>query len=288
MTQLIAKASISAPSPIPDSATARDGFAGLWDFISELLSTAEIDITCAATLNVGGQLSGRLRLTGSAVTITSFGTSYRGPIFIRCSAAYNFTHNATSLLCPGGVSLAAPSGTVLMATPKCSVSGTHDGWQIVVLARGDGGLKLSGPLVSSTGVTIRDFDTGTRMPFNQTAAPTGWVKDTTAALDNTAMRIVTGTVGSGGSVPFTTAFASTVTGGHSLIKSEIPPHVHSFQSLSYNGTPTSGTWYINSIGDQLFRNTGDGAADGLQGLPHTHTLALAVKYNDFILATKQA
>lgn len=36
---------------------------------------------------------------------------------------------------------------------------------------------------------------GTRMLFQQTAAPVGWTKDTTANLNDTALRVVTGTVG---------------------------------------------------------------------------------------------
>jgi hypothetical protein len=52
------------------------------------------------------------------------------------------------------------------------------------------------------------FPSGTRMSFQQTTAPTGWTKDTTAAIDNSALRFVTGAASSGGSVAFTTAFAS--------------------------------------------------------------------------------
>jgi hypothetical protein len=44
------------------------------------------------------------------------------------------------------------------------------------------------------------------MLFVQTSAPTGWTKST--AHDNKALRIVSGTAGTGGSVAFTTAFAS--------------------------------------------------------------------------------
>lgn len=55
------------------------------------------------------------------------------------------------------------------------------------------------------------FAAGTRMLFVQTAAPTGWTKDTTH--NDKALRLVNGTVGTGGTVPFSTAFASkTVTG----------------------------------------------------------------------------
>jgi hypothetical protein len=50
------------------------------------------------------------------------------------------------------------------------------------------------------------FDSGTRLAFQQTAAPTGWTKDLTH--NNKALRIINGTVGTGGTVAFTTAFAS--------------------------------------------------------------------------------
>lgn len=57
--------------------------------------------------------------------------------------------------------------------------------------------------------SIPDFiATGTRMIFNATAAPTSWTKDTTSH-NNKALRIITGTVSSGGSNPFTAVFPST-------------------------------------------------------------------------------
>jgi hypothetical protein len=52
-----------------------------------------------------------------------------------------------------------------------------------------------------------DAPAGTRMLFQQTAAPLGWVKELGAAFGNTALRISTGAVGSGGSLLFDTAFA---------------------------------------------------------------------------------
>ena len=48
---------------------------------------------------------------------------------------------------------------------------------------------------------------GTVMLFAQTAAPTGFTKNTTTG-DNSALRVTTGAVGTGGSVGFTTAFVS--------------------------------------------------------------------------------
>ena len=56
-----------------------------------------------------------------------------------------------------------------------------------------------------------EFASGTTMLFVQTASPTGWTKSTTH--DNKALRVVSGTAGSGGSVAFTTAFASQTPAG---------------------------------------------------------------------------
>jgi X-X-X-Leu-X-X-Gly heptad repeat protein len=59
---------------------------------------------------------------------------------------------------------------------------------------------------ASSGTAPQAFPSGTAMLFIQTAAPTGWTKSVTH--DNKALRIVSGTASSGGSVAFTTAFAS--------------------------------------------------------------------------------
>jgi hypothetical protein len=163
------------------------------------------------------------------------------------------------------------------------------------------------------------FPAGTRLSFQQTAAPTGWTKDTTAGLDNSAMRIVTGSVVNGGSVNFTTAFASqtptgsvaisTVSGSAgatTLTTPQIPSHSHTGPgNLRFgNQYPTPSPLYTNAaitsapMGPQnsfLFvSQTAGGGGD------HTHPFSfssgsgtfsgnainLAVKYYDFIIASK--
>jgi hypothetical protein len=64
-------------------------------------------------------------------------------------------------------------------------------------------------LISGDG--IGTFPSGTAMMFVQTAAPTGWTKSTTH--NNKALRVVSGTASSGGTVDFTTAFASKAVSG---------------------------------------------------------------------------
>jgi len=56
---------------------------------------------------------------------------------------------------------------------------------------------------------VDEFPSGTKAMFVQTDAPTGFTKDTTAGLNNSTLRVVTGSGGgTGGSQDFTTTFAA--------------------------------------------------------------------------------
>jgi hypothetical protein len=125
---------------------------------------------------------------------------------------------------------------------------------------------------------------GTAMIFAQTAAPTGFTKVTTT--DNAALRLVSGTAGSGGTVNFTTAFAANAVGGTTLSTAEIPSHNHTatIGNADYgsgsNNTATNPGNIANSPGTLTVSNTGGGGS-------HTHSFqSLAVKYVDVIIATK--
>lgn len=81
--------------------------------------------------------------------------------------------------------------------------------------------------------TIDSFPSGTKMLFQQSSAPTGWTKDT--ANNDKALRVVSGTAGTGGSVAFTTAFASQNVGDTTLTESQIPSHTHTFSGSGDTG-----------------------------------------------------
>jgi hypothetical protein len=145
------------------------------------------------------------------------------------------------------------------------------------------------------------FSAGTVMLFAQTAAPTGWTKNTSTG-NNTALRLVTGTASTGGSVAFTTAFASqtpsgTVSvsgsaGNTTLTTPQIPSHSHSMPNHAYS-------YGVNGVS---FNNANRGAAINTGntggGGSHSHPLSissatfsgsainLAVSYVDVIRATK--
>ena len=104
------------------------------------------------------------------------------------------------------------------------------------------------------------FPSGTVMLFGQTAAPTGWTKLTTH--DNKALRVVSGTAGSGGTVAFTTAFASQAVSG------------------SLSTTAVSGTTDSTTAGGSISSTTATGTVgsttlDATTIPSHTHFVAAA-------------
>ena len=84
------------------------------------------------------------------------------------------------------------------------------------------------------GRLVDALPSGTKMLFQQTSAPVGWVKDTTH--DNKALRVVTGTAGTGGSINFTTAFGSQNVDNTTLTTDQIPSHTHSFSATTGNNS----------------------------------------------------
>jgi hypothetical protein len=205
----------------------------------------------------------------------------------------------------------ASGGTAGTASPTTNGVAYGTGSAYAFTAAGTTGQVLSATTGSApTWATIstKAFPTGTRMSFQQSAAPTGWTKDTTAGLDNSAMRIVTGSVVNGGSVNFTTAFASQTPAGSvsitavsgtagatTLTTPQIPSHNHTVPSGGYSPSNTPNS--IRTIISNNFQPTTSSSTGG--GGSHDHPFSfssgsgtftgnainLAVKYYDFIIAT---
>ena len=135
------------------------------------------------------------------------------------------------------------------------------------------------------------FPAGTRMLFQQSTAPTGWTKDTT--VNDKALRVVSGAVGSGGSVAFSTLFGRTATDGTTLTVAQMPSHTHQIKNEK-NGTLysalTSGSNTVPTLGNNSLWEVRDlvpysTVATGGNG-SHTHGLDLRLAYVDIIIATK--
>ena len=173
------------------------------------------------------------------------------------------------------------------------------------VAPGSSGNVLTSNGTAWTSVAAAAFDTGTVMLFAQTTAPTGWTKNTSTG-DNSALRVVTSTASSGGSVDFTTAFASQTptgsvaitavsgsAGDTTLSTPQIPSHTHSLP-LSFGGgggaASNSPSWGASGP------NTGSTGGGGSHSHPFSfssgsgtfsgNAINLAVKYVDVIRATK--
>ena len=171
-------------------------------------------------------------------------------------------------------------GTTTLAT---TLTGALVGTAGVVSAVAPG---TSGNVLTSNGTAWASttnapaFASGTRIGFQQTAAPTGWTKDTTAAINDSILRFVTGTASSGGSVAFSTWAAQTATGGYTLQIADIPAHTHTHQLPTTNtaagaggGSPVSTVTAVTSS------STGGGGS-------HSHSLTQGLKFYDFIIASK--
>jgi len=158
-------------------------------------------------------------------------------------------------------------------------------------------MALAGALVGP----VTAFPAGTKLLFQQTAAPTGWTKDTTH--DNKALRVVSGTASSGGSTAFTSVFAA-----RTIAEANLPSHTHSFSATtSSNGAHThtvsnvltgaDGASFASNIQVRGTTTTATTSSNG----DHTHTVSgttgatgsgsamdFAVQYVDVTICTKDA
>jgi hypothetical protein len=123
------------------------------------------------------------------------------------------------------------------------------------------------------------------MSFNQTSAPVGWTKDTTAALNDSIMRIVTGTIGSGGSTAFSTFNGQTTTAAYTLALADIPNHNHKIIVTSGGGSTQQFATASLSVGQAIISSATTIVNQGGGGA-HSHGMTTAIKYNDFIIAQK--
>lgn len=219
-----------------------------------------------------------LRLTGTLLANVQVTTSCIGFFFVEnlTSGAFTVTVRNSSVVTAATIPQGTRATVISDATNGCRVA-------------------------SDSG-----FEPGTTMTFVQTTAPVGWTKG--ATHNNKALRVVTGAASSGGSVAFTTAFASQAitgtVGNTTLTESQIPSHRH-FVAANANVinspalTPTNYVARDNQTGGGDDTVLGGTAVDATIGLTsakggdqsHTHSFTgnnvnLAVQYVDLIIAVK--
>lgn len=191
-----------------------------------------------------------LASSAGAPNKTSFSAGTKD-VFVTYPAERSVYSNGTNIV-PDNAAVLLPSSG---GTGQSSLTANN-----VILGNGTSAVQFvapgsSGNVLTSNGTTWTSgaspgFPAGTAMLFVQTTAPTGWTKSTTH--DNKALRVVSGSASSGGSVAFTTAFASqSVTGtvgDTTLTSSQIPSHTHSFSANTssvgnHTHTPVTGVLY---------------------------------------------
>jgi hypothetical protein len=173
--------------------------------------------------------------------------------------------------------------------------------------------------VQSLGATLGVLiPSGTSMVFHQTTPPVGWTKD--VDHNDKSLRVVNGTIGSGGVLGFSTVFNRTAVDGHTIDGNELtfhghavsdPTHSHPIYDPTHNHINADGglTWAcFTSVGGgwqggaNPYNNIamgysatgvltyGVGTGIGIFGagasFPHTHGMDNRVLYVDIIIATK--
>jgi hypothetical protein len=272
-------------------------------------STRYITFTSVTTGSITGENVSSTKLqynpSTGVVTATGFAGALNGTVGATTPTTATFTD--VTLNGQGDLRFADSDSSNWVAFQAPSTVASNVTW---TLPNADG---TNGQVLSTNGSGVLSwasagggsgFPSGTKMLFQQTAAPTGWTKDTTH--DNKALRVVSGTVGSGGSVAFTTAFASQAVSGSigntTLTTSQIPSHTHNLggNNSTGQGIPTRG-WdradgrsicltdatnvqRTSANGGTIIYSEGGGGS-------HNHTFTgtainLAVQYVDLIIATK--
>jgi hypothetical protein len=248
--------------------------------LSSLTVAGDVSATNVSATNLAGSGSAITALNATAVSSGVLAVSYGGTGANTLTANAVITGNGTSAV---GAVAPGTSGNVLVS---------------------------NGSAWTSAAPAAQGFDSGTVMIFAQTAAPTGWTKDT-SNYNNSGLRVVTGSASTGGSVDFTTAFASKTPTGSVTISSvsgsagattlstpQIPSHSHTYGvfNAESEGAPNI---QATKAGIGVSPTTKSTAATGGGG-SHTHPFSfssgsasfsgnainLAVKYVDVIRATK--
>jgi len=255
----------------------------------------------------GGNITGggSLVITGSITGHSSLGIT--GPITGNSTLLITGTITGNSTLGVGGN--ITGGGTITVPGNISSTSGS-----ISAGTTGTFGTSISAGTTGSFGGQITmlsrlvdAFPAGTCIVFAQSTAPTGWTKVTT--YNDAALRVVSGTASSGGTVNFSSAFSTfTISGtvdGHAITSSEMPSHthvltdpghIHSYKYGRAAGRQTGSITVADTIDNSDLQSTtpsstGITIANTGNGTTHSHTFtantsSLIVKYVDTILCTK--
>lgn len=106
------------------------------------------NVAAGTTVDIGAQLSTSINITGTG-TISSFGTNYNGPRFIRFDGVCTLTHSAT-LVIPGSVNITTAAGDTSIVVP---LGNPATGWRLIALQRADGSVTATNVTASKVTLT---------------------------------------------------------------------------------------------------------------------------------------
>ena len=130
---------------------------------------AELDVASSGTCDIGASNSPFARITGTT-TITSFGTNYNGPRYLRFADALILTHSSTLVL-PTAANITTVAGDTCVVIPGAT-SGTADKWVVVAYQRASGEFLTAVTRAQIQAQTYTAFTTGgTATAYTLTPTP---------------------------------------------------------------------------------------------------------------------
>ncbi len=217
-----------------------------WRFIAEA-SGSELNIQNYAN----GAWQNNLRATGNAGVDLYHSNGIKAST---TSGGFSVTGNIDVSGTVDGVDIQSFYNTTFALSNGSGV--LSNGVTATTQAQSDNSLKVATTAYVRTAISeAQAFPSGTKMLFQQTAAPTGWTK-VTSGVDNKALRVVSGTAGSGGSNAFSNTLASrsitanaanATQGGNISVANTSAGGNVSIDSASTGGTVNSHTLTINEI-----------------------------------------
>lgn len=230
--------------------------------------------------------SGSLYLCKTAHTAGTFATDLAAGKWVKFGFGTSADATASAAAALASANAAASSATQASnsaASAAASATSATASKDLATTSATNAVASATAAAASAAAALGSSFPAGTRMSFNQTAAPTGWTKETSATYNDAALRIVTGTVTTGGVDAFSAHFGTNKsTASHVLTVANMPANFFgdglAIQAVGVGSQPVASapaTFSLQASGQ-------DGGGTG-----HSHGLPnFNIKFVDFIIATK--
>ena len=218
----------------------------------------EQDIASAATTDIGALNTTVLRITATT-TITSLGTNYNGPRYVRFGGILTLTHNATTLILPTNANITTAAGDSAIFVPKGNPA---DGWECASYQRANGtALVASG--VTPGSITSSGLTMATSRILGRVTASTGAIEELTGAAAQTLLPVQQTRVdiASTGTVNLTTGAPNTdhinITGTSTISAFTVAAGRMLFLRFSGSLTLASGAAITTQTGADIVTQNGD-------------------------------